>query len=95
MQVGILLPQKWQQILDVHLPQRLIEVAFANREARVPAFLRRDQVLFERILGVEKDDLAARRGDVAHHSIAHIERVDQDLFAERRHFIAARALGQE
>jgi hypothetical protein len=65
-----------QEVLDVHQPERLIEVPFAKRVARVLRIDRDAQILFEGIFRVEKDNFAPRRRDIANHAFAEVERID-------------------
>ena len=95
LQIRLRLAHQLQQILDVDEPDRVIEMPSAERKPRVPALDRRLQVLLEGILGIQEDDLAARRGDVAHHALAQVERVDEHFLAERRDFLGRCALGED
>ena len=93
-QIGIWVAQERDEILDVDLADRLVEMAFAERESRVPALLRRLEIFLEGILRVQKNDLAARGRDVAHDAVAHVEGVDEDFFSERCDFLMVGAFGE-
>ncbi len=80
------------QLFDVHEADRVIEMPATKWKPGVPRFQRLLHVLFETFFEIEEDDFAARRHDIAHDAPPQIERVHEQIAAERRDFIRLLAL---
>ena len=73
-----------KQVLDVDDPQRFVQVpAFAQGEARIACFFGHLQALRNTGLGIQRDNFLARPHDFAGDSPAQIQRVEDNVPAQR------------
>ena len=79
----------------MHQADGVVQMPLAKREPGVLRFLGDFEVFVEGIFEIEADHFAARRGDVAHHEAAQVERVDEDFLAQRRDALGVFALGED
>ena len=91
-QIRLRIAHHRDQFLNVNEADRVIEMTAAKRETRVPRFQRLLHIFLETLLQIERDDLAPRRHDIAHHAAPHVESVDENIAAERGDFIRFFAL---
>ena len=91
-QIGLRIAHHRHQFLDVDQSDRVIEMTAAERKTRVPRIDRLLHVVLEVFFDIEINNFAARRHDIAHDAAAQIERVNEQVAAERRDFVRLFAL---
>src|SRR5204863_9363014 len=90
--VGMRVAHHRDQLLYMNQADRIIEMTAAEREpgvTRLQGFL---DVLLEGLLDIEENNFSARGHDVAHHSTAQIEGIEEQIAAEGRDFVRLFAL---